>query len=229
MDAIVISDIHIGAGNCQAKQLVDFLEKVHTQEILTKRLILNGDVFQDFDSRLHTWNWKILSSLRSISDLVELVWIKGNHDVHGPALPIAHLIGAQYYEDDYVFESGEKKVLCFHGDVYDDFLTDHPLLTYIADWIYWILQRVDGSFYLAKIAKHNSKTFLRCVERIEKMALKHMKKLDCDIVCCGHTHLAVSNEPYFNSGTWTELPPTYLTVDNGKVELKTWISESTES
>ncbi len=228
MDAIIISDIHIGAGNCQARLLVNFLEKIHKQEIVTKKLILNGDVFENFDSRLHKWNWKILSALRSISDIVEVVWIRGNHDAHGPALSIAHLIGAEYYEE-YVFESGGKKILCFHGDIYDDFLTEHPFLTYIADWIYWLLQKVDGSFFLAKMAKHSSKTFLRCVERVKNMALKHKNKLDCDIVCCGHTHLAASEGNYFNSGTWTELPPTYLTIDNGNVELKTWTSENIES
>jgi UDP-2,3-diacylglucosamine pyrophosphatase LpxH len=229
MDAIIISDIHIGAHNCQAKLLVEFLDKIHSKEIETKRLVLNGDVFENFDSRLHKWNWKILSTIRSISDIVEVAWIKGNHDAHGPAHSIAHLIGAEYYEDDYIFESGGKKVLCFHGDIYDQFLTDHPMLTLFVDWFYWLLQKIDRSFYLAKIAKHNSKTFLHCIERIEKMALKHKNKLECDVVCVGHTHLAVSSDPYFNSGTWTEFPPTYLLVDNGNVELRTWTSENTGS
>lgn len=44
MDGIIISDLHLGADNCQAKLLVDFLEKIHNKEIVTNRLILNGDV-----------------------------------------------------------------------------------------------------------------------------------------------------------------------------------------
>lgn len=228
MDAIIISDIHVGADNCQAKLLVEFLEKIHSREIETCRLILNGDVFEKFDSRLHKWNWKILSVIRSISDIVEVVWVRGNHDAHGPALSIAHLLGAGYVEE-YVFESGEKKILCIHGDIFDDFLTEHPILTYIADIIYWMLQKVDKSYFLARIAKHNSKAFLRCTEQVRDLARKYKNKANCDIVCVGHTHLAVSDGDYYNSGTWTELPPTYLTVNNGTVELKTWTSENTGS
>lgn len=221
MEAIIISDIHIGASNCQGKLLVDFLDKIHSKEILTEKLILNGDVFENFDSRLCKWNWKILSAIRSISDAVEVVWIKGNHDAHGPAYSIAHLIGAEYCEE-YIFESNGKRILCVHGDTFDDFLTEHPILTWIADWIYWLLQKIDGSLYLAKMAKHSSKTFLRCAEVVQKLALKHMEKRNCDFICCGHTHFAGIHDKYCNSGTWTELPPTYLTVSDGEIELKSW-------
>jgi len=221
MDAIIISDIHIGAENCQGKHLVDFLEEIHQEKIKTKRLILNGDVFENFDSRLHKWNWRILSSIRSISDIIEVIWIRGNHDSHGPAISIAHLIGANY-TDEYIFESNGKRILCFHGDIFDDFLTDHPIITWVADWIYWLLQKVDPSLYLAKIAKHNSKTFLRCANLVKIEALKFKNKKNCDYVCCGHTHFAEADKEYYNSGTWTELPPTYLAVKDGNIELKTW-------
>jgi len=219
MDAIIISDIHIGADNCQAKSLVEFLEKIQNKEIGTKKLILNGDVFENFDARLHKRHWKILSTIRKISDLLEVIWIRGNHD--GPADHIAHLIGA-FYVDEYIFESGGKRVLCFHGDIYDNFLSDHPILTRISDFFYWLLQKIDKSFYLAKFAKHNSKTFLRCTERIKKLARKHKEKLNCDLVCCGHTHLAEVDRDYYNSGTWTESEPTYLVVDKGEIKLEVW-------
>lgn len=223
MDAIIISDIHIGADNCQAKSLVEFLEKIQNKEIDTKKLILNGDVFENFDSRLHKWHWKILSVIRRISDTIEVIWIRGNHDAYGPADYIAHLIGAEY-TDEYVLKSGDKRILCFHGDIYDDFLTDHPILTWGADIIYWLLQKVDGSFWLAKTAKHNSKTFLRCAERIKKLARKHKEKEDCDFVCCGHTHLAEADGDYYNSGCWTESSPTYLVVNNGMITLETFMA-----
>ena len=221
MDAIIISDIHIGADNCQAKLLVDFLEKINSKEIEVKKLILNGDVFENFDTRLHKWHWKILSSIRRVSDDVEVTWIRGNHDAHGPAEYIAHLIGAQYTEE-LIFQSGDKQVLCFHGDIYDDFLTDHPILTWFGDIIYWILQKLDGSYQLAKLAKHNSKTFLRCTERIKGLARKYKEKEGCDFVCCGHTHLAEEDGDYYNSGCWTEASPTYLVVDNGSIKVETW-------
>ncbi len=220
-DAIIISDLHIGAQNCQARLLVDFLEKIHTQEIKTKKLVLNGDIFENFNSRLHKWNWKILSTIRSISDTTKVIWIRGNHDAHGPAYSIAHLIGAEY-KNYHVFESNGRRVLCIHGDIFDTFISDHPILTWLSDKIYWLLQAIDSSFYLAKLAKHSSKAYLRCAEKVRINSLKYKEKMKCDLVCCGHTHLAMEADPYYNSGTWTELPPTYLIVDNGKIELKKW-------
>jgi UDP-2,3-diacylglucosamine pyrophosphatase LpxH len=221
MNAIIISDLHLGSDNCQAKLLVEFLEKIHDKEIVTDRLILNGDVFQNFDSRLHKWNWKVLSSIRRISDEVETIWVRGNHDSYGPALFIAHLIGAEYCEE-YIFESGDKKILCIHGDIFDNFIVAHPIITKIADYFYWMLQKIDSSFYLAKMAKHKSKIFLRCVERVKELALKYKQKKGCDYICVGHTHVAEEGDKYYNSGTWTELPPTYLTVDDGKIKLRLW-------
>lgn len=221
MDAIIISDIHIGADNCQARSLVELLELIQTKKIETKKLILNGDVFENFDSKLHKWHWKILSLIRRISKTVEIIWVRGNHDAHGPAEFIAHLIGAVYV-NEFVFESGDKQILCFHGDIYDNFLSDHPILTKIGDLIYWLLQKIDSSFALAKFAKHNSKTFLRCAERIKVLARKHKHKEGCDLVCCGHTHLAEEDGDYYNSGCWTESSPTYLVVNDGRIELRVW-------
>lgn len=178
-------------------------------------------MFQNFDSRLHKWNWKVLSSIRSISDEVETIWVRGNHDSYGPALFIAHLIGANYCEE-YIFESGNKKILCVHGDIFDNFIVKHPMITKIADYFYWMLQKIDSSFYLAKMAKHRSKIFLRCVEKVKELALKYKQKNGCDYVCVGHTHVAEEGDNYYNSGTWTELPATYLTVENGKIKLRIW-------
>jgi len=221
VDAIIISDIHIGAANCQAKLLVDFLDKIHKQEIITKRLILNGDVFENFDLRLHKWHWKILSIIRSISDLTEVIWVRGNHDSHGPALFIAHLIGAEYC-DEYTFESNGKQILCIHGDIFDKFITEHPIITWVADCCYWLLQKIDNSSYLAKIAKHNSKTFLRCKDIVKASALTYKGKRD--YVCCGHTHMAEADGGYYNSGTWTELPSYYITVKEGLIKLVSFVS-----
>ncbi len=221
MKTVIISDMHIGANNCQAKLLVEFLE-----EISLDRLILNGDVFENFDSRLHKWHWKILSTIRKLSDKTEVIWIKGNHDAYGPAHLIAHLIGAEYL-DQYVFTSGEKRVLCIHGDRFDNFISDHPILTMLAEWAYWALQKIDGSFYLAKLVKHKSKTFLRCVEIVEKEAIKLAELDNFQVIVCGHVHypnkITSGNVEYLNCGSWTETPCSYVTIENGITDLKFYI------
>ena len=224
-DAVIISDIHLGSDTCQAKSLCAFLESIESGELLTSRLILNGDVFESIDfRRLKKNHWKILSLLRKLSDRIEIIWICGNHD--GPAEIVSHLLGVRV-ADEIILESASERILFLHGHVFDEFLDAHPILTWIADWIYIFLQKIDNSHHFAKLAKKKSKTFLRCSKVIEEESVKYAKAKKCSIVCCGHTHHVGSNLDgpvlYYNSGCWTERPSTYLTIADGQVEIKTFM------
>ncbi len=224
-DAVVISDIHLGSDNCQAKYLVHFLESVRRGPMAARRLILNGDVFDSIDfRRLKKQHWRILSALRKLSDTIEITWINGNHD--GPAEIVSHLLGVTC-TDEVVLESGGQRILFLHGHRFDEFISRYPILTWFADRIYNLLQRVDQSHYFAKLAKRKSKTFLRCAQKIEADSIRYAARKGCDAVCCGHTHHPVANTTgaisYFNSGCWTEKPCHYLTVKDGRVELGSYI------
>jgi UDP-2,3-diacylglucosamine pyrophosphatase LpxH len=221
LDALLLSDLHLGCDNCQAKRLVRLLERIAEGEVRTARLILNGDVFDSFDfRRLGKAHWKVLSLIRKLSDQIEIIWLCGNHD--GSAEIVSHLLGVTVM-DDYVLESGAERILILHGHVFDEFLDSHPLLTWMADCIYFFLQRIDRTHYFAKLAKHGSKTFLRCAKKVEDRAVEMARRKHCSAVCCGHTHAAAARDDqpvaYYNSGCWTELPCTYLTVRDGVVQL----------
>jgi UDP-2,3-diacylglucosamine pyrophosphatase LpxH len=221
LDAIILSDIHLGSSTCQAKLLCEFLEGIVEERTRTQRLILNGDVFESIDfRRLNKNHWKVLSLIRKLSDTIDIIWLCGNHD--GSAEIISHLLGVTVM-DEFVLESGGRRILLLHGHIFDDFLDAHPILTWIGDVIYLLLQRIDNTHYFAKLAKHGSKTFLRCAKKIEVGSIEHARKKHCDVVCCGHTHHAVVNlegpVEYYNSGCWTELPCSYLTVADGCVEV----------
>jgi UDP-2,3-diacylglucosamine pyrophosphatase LpxH len=225
LDAIVASDFHLGSSNCQARALCEFLEGLVDGAVQTERLILNGDVFDSIDfRRLKKSHWKVLSLLRKLSDRVEIIWLCGNHD--GSAEIISHLLGLTV-KDEYVFRSGGRKILVLHGHVFDDFIDAHPLLTWLGDWVYFLLQSLDNSHYFAKLAKKGSKTFLRCAKKIEEGAIKEAVRNGCSAVCCGHTHHAVFEHAgavdYYNSGCWTELPCTYLTIAAGRIELHSYL------
>jgi UDP-2,3-diacylglucosamine pyrophosphatase LpxH len=226
-DAIIISDLHLGADNCQAKRLRRLLERLVHGEMKAAKLILNGDVFDSIDfRRLTKSHWKVLSLIRKLSDRIETIWLCGNHD--GSAEIISHLLGTAVM-DEYVLESGRRKVLVLHGHAFDAFLDAHPVLTWIADQVYFLLQRIDRTHRVAKFAKRSSKTFLRCAQVIEEKALEHARRRGCDAVCCGHTHVAIARDSgsiaYFNSGCWTEWPGTYLTVSDGRIDLRHFVDE----
>lgn len=223
-DAVVISDIHLGSDNCQAKHLAHFLGSVRRGPMAARRLILNGDVFDSIDfRRLKKHHWRILSEIRKLSDEIEVVWINGNHD--GPAEIVSHLLGVAC-ADEIVVESGGRKILLLHGHRFDEFISRYPLITWVADRVYNFLQKIDKSHSFAKFAKRRSKTFLRCAQKIEADSVRYAAKKGCDAVCCGHTHHPVANTTgpvhYFNSGCWTEKPCHYLTVRDGVVELASY-------
>jgi UDP-2,3-diacylglucosamine pyrophosphatase LpxH len=229
-DAVILSDIHLGSANCQAKKLGKFLEGLCDRSMATARLILNGDVFDSMDfRRLRKSHWKVLSLLRKLSDEIEIIWLCGNHD--GSAEIISHLLGVKV-KDEFVLSSGGRKILILHGHVFDDFLSEHPVLTWFGDVIYFLLQRIDRTHYFAKLAKRGSKTFLRCAQKIEERSVEYARKKHCSAVCCGHTHHAVIHETqpvaYYNSGCWSEAPGTYLTVADGAVRLENFVAVQVE-
>ena len=221
LDAIILSDLHLGSGNCQAMSLCHLLEQIADERVVTARLILNGDVFDSIDfRRLKKNHWKVLSLIRKLSDRIEIIWLSGNHD--GSAEIVSHLLGVTV-KDEYVLRSGGEKVLVLHGHRFDDFIDAHPILTWLGDSVYFFLQWIDRSHSFAKLAKKGSKTFLRCIQKIEEGAVEYARKRDCSVVCCGHTHQAAfTHTPqvrYYNSGCWTEVPCSYLTVAEGCVRL----------
>lgn len=225
-DAVLLSDLHLGSEACQVQHLQDFLDALPP----TRRLILNGDVLENTEYRLTKQHWRVLSHLRKLADQLELVWVRGNHDYDAES--VAHLIGANFVPE-YAFQSGDREVLCVHGDAWDRFLTDHPILTLFADWFYLRMQR--WSRRMANRAKRSSKTFLRCVDRVRTEAIEYGKAKRADVVICGHTHFAEAPEGsnparclYYNAGCWTDHHCHFLTVEDGSFQL-TECTPSTEA
>jgi len=217
-DAIIISDTHLGSSVCESKQLYNFLQLVY---IKTNRLIINGDFFDNLDfRRLKKTHWEILSLLRRMSKYLEIVWIRGNHD--GDSEIISHLIGVDF-KNEYTFMSGDKKILCLHGDKFDDFIYKYPQTSRLADLIYRTIQRFDKK-YLPLLIKSRSKIYLRCTENMINSSRKYALEKDINCVCLGHTHHAMIDKDhavwYANSGCWTEKKCSYLEVNNGNIELK---------
>ncbi|MFQ3650816.1 MAG: UDP-2,3-diacylglucosamine diphosphatase [Gemmataceae bacterium] len=220
-DAVILSDLHLGSSVCQARRLGEFLQRLESGELLTQRLLLNGDVFDSIDfRRLAKSHWMVLSHLRKLAESIEVIWIAGNHD--GSAEIISHLLGVSV-RDEIILESGTKRFLVLHGHVFDSFIQSYPLLTALADRVYRFLQWLDRTHHFAKMAKRGSKTFLRNTRKIAEGAIDLARKRGCTAAICGHTHHAVlQNEgtvAYYNSGCWTELPCTYLTLRDGEVLL----------
>jgi UDP-2,3-diacylglucosamine pyrophosphatase LpxH len=222
LDAVVISDLHLGAHNCLAGPLADFLEDILDGSLTTRRLVINGDAFDSMNfRRLRKSHWRVLHLIRRLATRIEVTWVAGNHD--GPAPELSHLLGVSV-TDDCVLESGDRRILVCHGHVFDEFIDKYPVVSVMADWGYFFLQWVDSTHRAARLAKRATKVYLRCQERIARGAAALARRRGCEAVICGHTHQAVSSVhdgiTYYNSGCWTERPPGYLAISGGDVEVR---------
>ena len=205
---LIISDCHLCASNCQIDILQSVVEE-YSEKV--EAIIIAGDLFDSIDNRIPKKHWKFLNLLRKLSNDIEIFWVLGNHDKPHPEV-IASILGITI-SDKLRFVSNGNAFFVIHGDEFDEFITQNKILTFLADKIYQFLQYIDSSHYLAKYAKRTSKLFLRSKEKIAASALKTYG--DQGIVIAGHTHFAEIKSGYINLGCFTELPCSFLYVENG--------------
>lgn len=218
-DFIIISDLHLGSHICQDKKILDFLQSIESR---TEHLIINGDLFDNWNfAKLSHVHWQILKTIRKASEKIRTTWIAGNHD--GPAEIISQLLNVEFIEE-YTFVNGEKTFIVLHGDIFDDYISKYPRLAKIADYLYRWIQKIDKSLYWARKLKRSSKTFLRAVELVQKRAIEYCKKHKANAICLGHTHHPAAIDSggvaYYNSGSWTDIICTYISITQGRAELR---------
>lgn len=213
VDTLIVSDIHLGSEVSRSKQLLDVIKQFQF-----KRLILNGDVFDDLNfKRLSKSDWKFLSYIRKVSGHKidsQVTWVIGNHD--GVAEILSHLLGIEVLEE-YVWEFENKKYLALHGHQFDSFITENARLTDIASYLYLLLQKVDSEQQqLSRWVKRTSKKWLQLSDSSADSAIAYARKKGAHFVFCGHTHIPLLKEHngilYCNSGCWTDRPSHYITI-----------------
>jgi UDP-2,3-diacylglucosamine pyrophosphatase LpxH len=215
---LIISDLHLGSRVSRAQEATDFLKKFEF-----KKLILLGDIFEDLNfNRLREEDWKFLALLTKFSKTRKVRWVEGNHD-KGLAKILAALTGAKVFKV-YVWRYRNKKYLAIHGHQFDNFLIDNAFLSLIAQRIYNFIQLVDFSDKrISHYIKRKSKGWLRLSDKVAKRAILYARLRGADYIFCGHTHKAMQERRgkihYFNSGCWTDIPTTYITVNGKKIEI----------
>ena len=219
-NTLVVSDIHLGSPVCKVKAITTVLknEKYDT-------LIINGDLLDNkYIGRYKKSHWRILSIIRLISKKKKVILIKGNHDAK--AMILARILGLEFI-DKYETKIGKKNFLFMHFQQFDPFIFKYPLITTLAEHIYYFMQWIDRSKRIARFLKRNSKSFLNIRFNIRNKALYHIKTTKYDAICGGHIHYAESyvcpdsGKEYYNSGSFCDEPCHYLLIDSkGSVNLK---------
>src|SRR5882724_2255164 len=218
-DTLILSDLHLGSEISRAEQATRML-----RENRFRRLILLGDIFSDLNfGRLTKPHWKFLGYIRKLSNPtrgVEVVWVEGNHD-RGLSQVMSHLVGVRVYEE-YEWEFEGRRHLAIHGHQFDRFVVNNLLLSNLGTFLHLQLQKLDfkGKAFSRFLDRQGAR-WLRLSSKVASGAIAHARLRQADRVFCGHTHKADSIErdsvAYYNSGSWADFPPTYLTIDSAGV------------
>jgi UDP-2,3-diacylglucosamine pyrophosphatase LpxH len=217
---LVISDVHLGSPVSRVKSLAKVLKSEKYDH-----LIINGDLFDS--SAIHRYkkhHWKILALIRKIAKKKEVTLIKGNHDINSTFL--IKVLGLEFV-DKYELTVNNKKFLFIHFHQFDSFIKKYPIITHVAESIYYFFQSIDRSKKFSRWLKRTSKVFLNVKVKIRNKALDYIKDKDYDAIVGGHIHFAEtykcpdSNKEYYNSGSFCDTPCHYLIINSqGEVILK---------
>jgi len=216
---IIISDLHLGSSVSQPAKVLEMLKGYSF-----KKLILLGDIFDSLDLRdLSEESWALIHHIGKISKEKKVRWIEGNHD-QGLAEIFSAFLGAEVHRKKYVWQYKQERYLAIHGHQFDRFLVDNLVISEVATVLYNLIQRLDfKDKKMSHYIKRKSKGWLRLSEKVFKEAMAYGRKHQAKYVFCGHTHKAMQKEKdgmeYYNSGCWTDLPCTYITIEDGQIDI----------
>ena len=233
---IIISDVHLGAPDCQVDAVNEFLK--HT---ICDKLVLNGDIIDGWSlQRKGGWTKKHTRFIRLVLKKIEkkkteVVYLRGNHDdILDRFLPL--YFGRLQVVDQYIHETAAgKRYVIIHGDAFDAVTQNSKLVAVIGDIGYQTLLKLNRVynryrawrgkeyFSLSKAIKAKTKTIVNYISRFEDNVEAFAQKADCTGFICGHIHTPadkmVGAIHYVNSGDWVESGTAIVEHFDGRMEL----------
>jgi UDP-2,3-diacylglucosamine pyrophosphatase LpxH len=247
---IILSDVHLGAPDCQVEKVNRFLKHTHCD-----RLILNGDIIDGWSLRRKGgWQKGHTRFIRLVLKKMEkhgteVIYIRGNHDdVLAKILPLS-FDNLRIAEDFVHIAADGRRYLCLHGDAFDAVTQNSRFLAVLGDIGYQGLLRLNryynrwrrwrGMEYysLSKAIKARVKSAVNYISRFEESVVKFTRRRDCDGFICGHIHSAADKQigslRYLNSGDWIESCTAIVEHFDGRMEVvdydtfERWLKEET--
>jgi UDP-2,3-diacylglucosamine pyrophosphatase LpxH len=222
VDVVIISDVHLGAFGCHAKELLQYL-----RSIKPKMLILNGDIIDIWQFRKRYFPKSHLMVIRHLTGLIakntKVVYITGNHDELMRKF-VKFNIGSFKLVNKLLMDVDGQKAWIFHGDVFDITMQHSKWLAKFGSVGYDLLILLNSfaNFILTSIGRQKI-SFSRRVKNSVKSAVSYINKFEetaagiaiskgYGYVICGHIHQpeirticsAQGSVTYMNSGDWVE-------------------------
>ena len=242
---VFISDVHLGARDCQAEKLVDFLGHLSCD-----RLFLVGDIIDGWKMK-RGWCWptahhEVLQQLLRIASQGAVVtYIPGNHDDRLRDFCGVHFGGVRVVREALHETADGRRFLVTHGDEFD-LLSKRPFwhaligdLTYkvvlaLSTGIVRARQRLSLPYWsLSLHLKTQLPGARRFVEAFEEAAAEGAQRRGFDGVICGHIHRSgmrqIGKVLYANDGDWVESCTVLVEHGDGRLEIVDWAARSSSS
>ncbi len=232
----VISDLHLGNPNSTARsRLGAFIDYARARRA---SVCINGDGFdlaQTSFPRLAGDSLPVISSLRRLLDAdLRVYYVVGNHD-----MVLEHFLSDLVFSRISPFlnlRSGTKLIRIEHGHLYDPWFSRAPVsyqwATRLAGYalvavpdVYKLWAQVGSAVDRAQSWRvRRSGSEVSSIDRYHEAAQTILER-GFDAVIFGHTHdseqIELPDGVYVNSGNWLR-GNTYVEIDAGRVELRSW-------
>ena len=223
VEALFISDVHLGSRGSNAKHLLEVLKNHNPETLFIVGDFIDGWLLK----KRHYWNQDFTNVLRKVLSYTKkgtkVVYITGNHDEFLREFPTMELGNIEFH-DEFIFND----TFITHGDLYDGVVKLKWLgvlgsIGYdLAIYIDRKLKKLGFKKSLSKFLKDKVKEAIKFITSFEKQLAYQAKKRNCSTVICGHIHTPEDREvdgiKYLNCGDWIE-NNSYVILKNGKYEL----------
>lgn len=228
VDALFISDIHLGSRGCNAKELLSVLKYYEPDYLFIVGDFIDGWLLK----KRHYWTQDFTNVIQKILSYskkgTKVIYITGNHDEYLRKYSTLELENI-YICDEYIWND----YFITHGDKYDG-VVQLKWLGKLGGWGYEMaiildrtIKRMGYKRSLSKWLKDKVKSAVKFITEFEKQLMYQAEKRNCHGVICGHIHTPVirfyytdfDGMTYINCGDFVE-NNSYILFNNDKFELK---------
>ena len=235
---VFLSDTHLGAKRCRARELLSFLQRTSCDT-----LYLVGDIIDGWKLR-RRWYWPELHA-QVLNELLErarkgtrVIYVPGNHDAVFRTYD-GLVLGELSVEHETIHETADgRRMLVQHGDAFDGFVADSRWLGAVGDHAYEFslflndayngVRKAFGRPYwsLSLFLKQRVKEAVGFLSRFEERVAEDALQRGVDGVICGHVHKAemrdIGGVLYCNDGDWVESCTALVERADGSLQLVQW-------
>jgi UDP-2,3-diacylglucosamine pyrophosphatase LpxH len=214
MNAIIVSDLHIGSKYFVYQDFERFLNNIPEDA----EFILNGDIIENPYAKLKPTDQRILNRFEKMSHRQKVVWVRGNHD-NGY---IPNNLGKIHTKP---YHSIQKRVFITHGDFFDKVMPQSRAFIKAFRMMHNLRVKLGARpVHVAEYAKKWKRFYGYLRNNVMLNAVHCAAENGFEAVACGHTHFAeeqfFNGIRYLNTGAWTERPTYYARLTDNEITLK---------